>query len=311
MKIQNYFYAFFITIAIIIITVTSLVFYNRTADYQLVRNIYNYSDESYEKLVESNLAVDSYNAFIDCNINSEGFDYDNLELYLLLDRCSDLDKVNQLKKFYSNEDVLLLTEIEFDYRLVTETNYLRVLDVVYDQYFKQENFSRYLVYEGQKIVMNVNLNHDLEKYGNYNVVNTIDELVIVNPYNKLVSASNNLYNCNGQMVYSYEMCENVKMFFNELVNENIAFTVVKSFDASNLFDEHATGLAIDLEVYDERIKQVESIASKYGLIFRYKPDYEDVISWGEDNVHLRYVGSSAIAIFTANKSLEEFLYFMD
>ncbi len=308
MKIQNYFYAFFILVSTLIILITNVIFYSSTIDYKLNDNVFNYSENSFKTLVKEDVYVNSYNEFVDCNVNKKGFDFSKLSLYFQIDTCRNLEMVNKLSEFYDLKEILVLSEKEFDFSLINENNYLKVLLVVSDDMFKQENFSRYLDYEKDKAVLNVNLNHDLDEYSSYNDVSSVDELVVVNPYNKLVKANSNLYKCDNDLFYSFEMCQNVKMFFNELVLENINYNIIKAFDASNLFDEHATGLAFDLDVKSERISQVESIASKYGLIFRYKDNYSDVLSWGEKQTHLRYVGSVALEIYSQNISLEEFLY---
>lgn len=282
--------------------------YSKTTDYMLFSNIYGYDENSFAVLKKSDLQITSYNEFIDCNATSDDFDVENFDVYKSLSVCTDVRKVNRIASYYDLSAIKDIYLKEFDYNLLVDENKDVFLNIISDPKYKANNLKRYLLYDNNKQVMNVNLNYDLPMYTNYEIVNKFSQTMIVNPYNKLNNVYNNLFNCNNKYFYNVEMCNNYTMLENALAFENISFNVTKAFDGSSLFDEHATGLAFDFESDSKMVPLIESVASDYGFILRYKAEYEDVIKYSDGKFHFRYVGNRAKEIFESNQSLDEFLY---
>lgn len=308
MRKHCYFYAFFVVVNVIVIYFGICIFYSTTNDYQLVDNLYGYSDESFNALREKGVKLASYNTFIDCNASDDNFDVNNIELYTKLNVCVDVSTINILQEYFSDIEIISIYEKSFDVSFLNEENKDKFYNIVIDENYQPNKLERYINYEGEKVILNVNLNHDLPMYYEYDIVDIVDELVVVNPYNRLFVANSNLYRCKGYYMYDLKMCENYLLFKNELEQENIDFKLVKTFSDLDLHDEHATGLAIDLEIVDERYNLVEKIGSKYGFVIRYKETYQNVTGVGEEVGHFRYVGTHASSIFEMNISLEEYVY---
>lgn len=296
---------FFIVSLCCIIVIKSL--YSPLDDFVIKKNMYNYSKKSYSEINRRNLKLDGYYIFIDCNILSKKFKNNNISFYKRLNKCEyDLDMVNYLLQYYNEDDALLMLSKEFNYELINKDNAQKVFNFVSDKKFIGENLQRYLMFNGNKVVLNVNLNYDLEPYQNYNEVLEVNELTIINKYNKLANL-NKLSYCIGYYVYSDDMCSSLKLFQQSLTNEGIDFSIEKVQSREDLFDEHATGLAVDLN-YDYTYENlVESIAYKYGFILRYKESYRDILGDAE-NGHFRYVGKFSVEIYNSKLSLDEYKY---
>ncbi|MFV0424007.1 MAG: hypothetical protein ACK5K7_00320 [Bacilli bacterium] len=157
------------------------------------------------------------------------------------------------------------------------------------------------------MILNVNLNHDLKEYTDYSIKNKVDELVVINKYNMLGDFNANLNYCMGYYVFSIEMCNNFKAFLEEISDVNISYEVIESFEKRDLFDEHATGLAINIQ-YDYNYNNlVEEIASRHGFVLRYKNEYFNVCGYEEEG-HFRYVGDVSVELYNLQVSLEEYIY---
>lgn len=299
------FYVFTIIVLVVIQYILVFSFYRDVSDYKLVDNIYGYSEDSYVALKELNLDVEEYNAFIDCNVNEVDFKVENYLLYQQVKSCdASLEKLNGLSEFYTNDVILEVYELEFDYNLISSENQETFLQIIKNQKYDSKKLLRYLSYSGGDIVMDVNLNYDLVPYSEYNIVRLDNELVVVNVYNKLTEYNKNTYYCEGNYVYSEEMCNQYELFKNALLQENISMYITKSLDSSDLFCEHATGLAIDIFANTDRWDLIVKIASEYGFIY-YVDDRG--ISCSEVG-HFRYVGSVSSQIYELQISLEEYLY---
>ncbi len=293
----------------IVFIVVIFFMYNPAYDYILKNNIYGYSTESFDVIVKEKLYLDKYYTYIDCHITNDEFDMENNEVYIKIDDCNiDIVKVNHLLKYYSKVDVFEMLTLEFDYTLINDDNYKEVLYLFDEEYFISNRLSRYLNFEGDDALINVNLNHDLIEYKDYTLVENISELVVVNKFNKLNDVNKDLSYCLGYYVYSADMCNNMKDFLSELKNSNISYTILKTYSRNDLFDEHATGLALDLDYDYSYDNLVEEIASRYGFIYRYKDEYNTVTSIVEQG-HFRYVGDSSLEIYQLQLSLEQYIYY--
>ena len=85
------------------------------------------------------------------------------------------------------------------------------------------------------------------------------------------------------------------------------------FAAKPGFSEHELGLAIDLAniwtitTKGEEYKWLSKHAHKYGYIFRYKEEWEDITGYSAESWHIRYVGSKiATDVVKKNMSYEEY-----
>ena len=85
------------------------------------------------------------------------------------------------------------------------------------------------------------------------------------------------------------------------------------FAAKPGFSEHELGLAIDLAniwtitTKGEEYKWLSKHAHKYGYIFRYKEEWEDITGYSAESWHIRYVGKEvATDVVKKNMSYEEY-----
>lgn len=294
-----------------IVSICIIVFawflYSPINDVEIKRNMYNYSNKSYEEIKNNKYNINKYYLYIDCHVNNKDFVEKNIEYYKVLSNCDgDINKVNYLVKYYKPGEVNRILYSDFDYKLITNKNYKDALKYITDKNFISENFNRYLSYDGSKSVLNVNLNYDLEPYQNYNEVNDVELLTVINKYNKLNNL-NKLTYCKGYYVYNSEMCDSLDLFFKELSKENIIYKVEKVHSREDLFDEHATGLALNISYDFSYENLVEKIAMQYGFILRYKDNYQDVLV-DVENGHYRFVGEYSEEIYNSKLSLDEFNY---
>lgn len=79
------------------------------------------------------------------------------------------------------------------------------------------------------------------------------------------------------------------------------------------FSEHELGLAIDLAniwtitTKGEEYAWLSKNAYKYGYIFRYKEEWEDITGYSAESWHIRYVGiETATKVYKKNMSYEEY-----
>ncbi len=285
------------------------IFYNPALDFIVRRNIYSYSNESFEIILDKNLKVDKYYNYIDCNVGKKEFVDEYIWFYKEIDECSvEIEKVNYLLKWFDKNEVHGMINMNFDYTLINDENVKFVKQIIFDSDFDENKFERYLSYSGSKVILNVNLNHDLIQYKDYNEVNDINSLTIINNYNKVGGINYNFSYCIGYYVYNEEMCNGLQEFLEELRNHNVNYLVTKTVTYDDLFDEHISGLAIDIDYDNQYDGLVESIASRHGFILRYKQEYNDVVGHVEPG-HFRYVGEKSLDIYSKQISLEEFVYF--
>lgn len=107
-----------------------------------------------------------------------------------------------------------------------------------------------------------------------------------------------------------------KLYKDLLANKGLNYTI--RHIAPGGASEHQTGLAIDICVYRDNkcyieheldnfceIKWLAKNAHKYGFIFRYMDNKEDITGYNFEPWHLRYVGNMASFIYYNNLALEE------
>lgn len=304
MKVYVPFFVISICMAIVL-----MFLYNPSQDFKVTNNIYSYSEESFAIINKKQLVLDRYYIYIDCHVGDKNFKEENISFYKNLSDCSlSIDKVNYLLKFFKNNDVEKMLEINFDYQLINEDNYKRVKAIIFDEKFESARFERYLKYDGEKRVLNVNLDHDVADYVDFKVVDKLSYLTVINKKNRLNSIDFNLSYCLGYYVFDEVMCNDFRLFLEELRSENVEYSIIKIFDKNDLFSEHSSGLAVDIKYDYELNNYVENLASKHGFILRYKSDYLNVTSY-EEAGHFRYVGDKSTEIYELQVSLEEFVYF--
>ena len=105
--------------------------------------------------------------------------------------------------------------------------------------------------------------------------------------------------------------------FQDTLYKNYVYTNGKEealkYAAKAGYSEHQTGLAVDLAniwtitTKGEEYAWLSKHAHKYGFIFRYKKEWEDVTGYAEESWHVRYVGEKiATDIVNKNMSYEEY-----
>ena len=111
---------------------------------------------------------------------------------------------------------------------------------------------------------------------------------------------------------AYRDYEYQEIVYQNYLNEN-GEEKANKYAAKPGFSEHELGLAIDLaniwtiEETDKEYKWIEKNGYKYGYIFRYKKQWEDITGYAAESWHIRYVGVDvATDVHNKNMSYEEY-----
>ena len=125
---------------------------------------------------------------------------------------------------------------------------------------------------------------------------------------------------NIDIMSGYRSYEYQDRLYNDLLNnKGLNYTIRHVAPGGG--SEHQTGLAIDICIYRNNKCYVEhelsdfceigwlrKNAHKYGFIFRYMENKEDITGYNFEPWHLRYVGNMASYIYYNNFVLEELFY---
>ena len=116
----------------------------------------------------------------------------------------------------------------------------------------------------------------------------------------------------GKPNHAYRSYEYKSKIYKNYVYENGQENADK-YAAKPGFSEHELGLAIDLAniwtitTKGEEYAWLSKNAYKYGYIFRYKEEWEDITGYSAESWHIRYVGiETATKVYKKNMSYEEY-----
>lgn len=324
-----------ILISIIFLTIVLLIFNLNNIIYYIKLNQLNYSKNSIKNIYNNNIEVKKYSLTLDKIINTNDFILDNTSHYqniTYISKTNFFKEINTLiEKGYNSNDINTIYQKLTDITIILTKDYNQNISTILNsKYFKLDNLERYLNYNKDNIVLNVNMNLDYEFYTHDIEITNIDNTTIVNKYYKLNSTYvPNLVKINKKYAINdrQEVTEETKNYFEKMCEEatkdNIYIysgSAYRSYNYQNTlynnrvkkegieyanmtaekagYSEHQTGLAIDLTnknfnyltETDEEYKWLIKNSYKYGFILRYPDNKEAITAYLHEPWHFRYVG---------------------
>jgi len=329
LKKGRIFIASLILITIIIIGFNT----NNIVEYFNLKSL-NYSNNSIKLIKENDLNIESYSETLDKIIDTEHFNKNNIKYYLEIEyqqKSNFLENVNKLIKIgYNSNEINTIYDKISNIDLLLNNDYNKnILNITNVDYYKEENLERYLNYEDDNIVLDVNMNLDYEFYSHDIEVSNVDNLVIVNKYYKLskdyipeLVTVNKKYAINERQQLTKDtkdafekMCEDARIediyiysgsayrsysYQNTLYNNRVksdGLEYANKTAAKAGYSEHQTGLAIDIlngkfEYLDSDDKEYQWLIDnsyKYGFILRYPEGKEQITGYAYEPWHFRYL----------------------
>lgn len=257
--------------------------------------------------------------------------YSNDQINMILEHGSDKD----VSEFVKRKKVRYLEEFY-------TVKYAKLKN--YDRYVSYMNESRE---DEETSVLYVNLNLDKEDYKDYVTVKDFSYTMLVNKHRKLTKNFNSNDLISISKDYASEKglkgnrtaVKHLEDMIKQAEKEGYGLVVNSAFrsyeDQDEIvntykalygddyvakyvlmagFSEHQTGLGFDMGSKSEKTfaqskeyKWVVENCYKYGFIYRFKPDYEDITGIKHEAWHYRYVGKKvAKYIYDHDISLEEY-----
>jgi len=329
LKKGRIFIASLILITIIIIGFNT----NNIVEYFNLKSL-NYSNNSIKLIKENDLNIESYSETLDKIIDTEHFNKNNIKYYLEIEyqqKSNFLENVNKLIKIgYNSNEINTIYDKISNIDLLLNNDYNKnILNITNVDYYKEENLERYLNYEDDNIVLDVNMNLDYEFYSHDIEVSNVDNLVIVNKYYKLskdyipeLVTVNKKYAINERQQLTKDtkdafekMCEDARIediyiysgsayrsysYQNTLYNNRVksdGLEYANKTAAKAGYSEHQTGLAMDIlngkfEYLDSDDKEYQWLIDnsyKYGFILRYPEGKEQITGYAYEPWHFRYL----------------------
>ena len=209
------------------------------------------------------------------------------------------------------------------------SNNKNLYDILNSDYFYKDNLERYLKYDKDNIVLNVNMNLDYEFYTHDIEVTTKDSTMLVNKYYKLdktyiptLTTLDRAYAVNDKQQVTpetkeafQEMCDDAKkdniyiysgsayrsysyqntLFNNRAKMEGLDYANKTAAKAG--YSEHQTGLSMDLmnknydyiSAEDEEYEWLINNSYKYGFILRFPKDMDNITGYTYEPWHFRYI----------------------
>lgn len=342
LKIGRIIFASIILSTIIILAINT----NNIYSYFKLKSL-DYRNKSIKLIKENELEINSYSKTLDSIINTKFFDKNNVKQYIEIEYNNEsnfYENINNLITIgYKSEEINAIYDKKADINLILNKEYNKnILQILNSDYFKEENLERYLNYESNNIVLDVNMYLDYEFYTNNIEIDNIDNLVIVNKYYKLdkdyepeLKAINKKYAINDRQLLTNDakeafekMCEDARKediyiysgsayrsysYQNTLYNNRVKKEGQEYADKTAAragHSEHQTGLAID--VLNKKFEYIDSDdieyewlienAHKYGFILRYPKDKENITGYTYEPWHYRYI-TKEIATILKEKNI--------
>lgn len=324
-----------IIIAIILLIGTITLAFNakNIINYITLKSL-NYNKESIKLIMNNELEIKKYSKTLDKIINTKHFNKKNINYYLEIDyqeKDKFLENINILiDKGYSKNEINTIYKKAENLELILNIDYNKNLETILTTpYYKEENLERYLKYESENIVLDVNMHLDYDFYEHTIEIDTVDNLVLVNKYYKLdknyepeLVAISSKYAINERQLLTHEaklafeeMCEAAKkddikiysgsayrsysyqniLYNNRVYSDGVEYANKTAAKAGH--SEHQTGLALDIlngkfQYIDTKDKELEWLLEnsyKYGFILRYPEEKENITGYAYEPWHFRYL----------------------
>lgn len=345
----------FIAILLLIITITLSLNIGNIVNYLKLKNL-KYSNDSISIIYKNKINIDKYSKTLDKIINTKYFILDNTNYYIDIDyKETDnfFDNINKLISIgYNTKEINIINNKLSNIDLILNNTYNKNLyDILNSDYFYLDNLERYLKYDKDNIVLNVNMNLDYEFYNHDIEANTTNYTMIVNKYYKLdktyipnLTTLDREYAVNDRQQVTpetkehfQEMCEDAKKdniyiysgsayrsysYQNTLYNNRVK---MEGLDYANKtaakagYSEHQTGLAMDLmnknydylSSEDTEYEWLINNSYKYGFILRYPKDKDNITGYTYEPWHFRYIGIDIATYLKENNLTYEEYYGMN
>lgn len=326
---------FRILVALILLTsiIVLILNTNNIITYITLKSL-NYSKESIKLINNNELEIDKYSKTLDEIINTKYFEKDNIDYYFeieYIDTENFLKNINKLILLgYNPEEINTIYDKVSNINLILEKEYNKnILNILNSNYYKEENLERYLNYNNDNIVLNVNMYLDYDFYSNDINIENVDNLSIVNKYYKLSNdyepelvKINQKYAINERQLLTKDakeafekMCEDARKddiylysgsAYRSYSYQNTLYTNRVKSDGEEYanktaakagYSEHQLGLAIDilnkryeyLDNEDKEYKWLIENSYKYGFILRYPKNKEKITGYTYEPWHFRYL----------------------
>ena len=319
---------------VILISIITLGFNTENIIKYIKLKSLDYSNSSIKIIKDNDLKIESYSKTLDKIIETEYFNKDNTKYYLEINYSNKdrfFDNINKLIDIgYNSEEINVIYNKVNNVDLVLTKDYNKnILNILNTEYYKEDNLERYLNYESDNIVLDVNMNLDYEFYNHDIEIDNVDSLVIVNKYYKLskdyvpeLVTINKKYAINERQQLTQEAKEAFEKMCEEARNEDIYIysgSAYRSYSYQNTlynnrvktdgldyanktaakagYSEHQTGLAIDvlnqkfqyLDSDDKEYQWLIDNGYKYGFILRYPEGKENITGYAYEPWHFRYI----------------------
>lgn len=323
----------FIAITLLIGIITLALNTKNIINYITLKSL-DYNKESIKIIMDNELEIKKYSKTLDKIINTKHFNKKNINCYLEIEyqeKDNFLENINILiDKGYNKNEINTIYKKTENIELILSSDYNKNLEkILTTPYYKEENLERYLKYESENIVLDVNMYLDYDFYKHDIKIDKIDSLVLVNKYYKLdknyepeLVAVNSKYAINERQLLTREaklafeeMCEaakkdNIKIYSgsayrsysyqNTLYNNRVYSDGVEYANktaAKAGYSEHQTGLAIDIlngkfqyiDTGDKELEWLLENSYKYGFVLRYPEEKENITGYAYEPWHFRYL----------------------
>lgn len=294
----------------------------------------NYNKESIKLINDNDLEIDKYSKTLDKIINTKHFNKEKFDYYLEIEyqeKNNFLENVDKLINLgYNPKEINTIYSKTNNIDLILNSTYNKnILNILNNNYYKEDNLERYLNYNSDNIVLDVNMYLDYEFYTHDIEIDNVDNLTIVNKYYKLdknyepeLVKINSKYAINERQLLTREakfafeeMCEEARkddiylysgsayrsysyqntLYTNRVKSDGLEYANKTAAKAG--YSEHQLGLAIDilngsyeyLDSNDKEYKWLIENSYKYGFILRYPKDKENITGYTYEPWHFRYL----------------------
>ena len=315
-----------------------------------------YTSESISIINKNDIKVDKYSKTLDKIINTNYFILDNTKYYIDIDYKENdnfFENINKLISIgYNAKEINIINNKLDNIDLILNNEYNKNLyDILNSDYFYKDNLERYLKYDKDNIVLNVNMNLDYEFYTHDIEVTTKDSTMLVNKYYKLdktyiptLTTLDRAYAVNDKQQVTPEtkeafqkMCDDAKKdniyiysgsAYRSYSYQNILFNnraKMEGLDYANKtaakagYSEHQTGLSMDLmnknydyiSAEDEEYEWLINNSYKYGFILRFPKDMDSITGYTYEPWHFRYINIEIATYLKENNLTYEEYYGMN
>ena len=315
-----------------------------------------YTSESISIINKNDIKVDKYSKTLDKIINTNYFILDNTKYYIDIDYKENdnfFENINKLISIgYNAKEINIINNKLDNIDLILNNEYNKNLyDILNSDYFYKDNLERYLKYDKDNIVLNVNMNLDYEFYTHDIEVTTKDSTMLVNKYYKLdktyiptLTTLDRAYAVNDKQQVTPEtkeafqkMCDDAKKdniyiysgsAYRSYSYQNILFNnraKMEGLDYANKtaakagYSEHQTGLSMDLmnknydyiSAEDEEYEWLINNSYKYGFILRFPKDMDNITGYTYEPWHFRYINVEIATYLKENNLTYEEYYGMN